>query len=434
MNIFARHWGLFGVLAFWMLLLAINLLNLFPGVQFRGIRYHGPDFGQYYAAGVAASEGLWDEFYPDPEHYRIGMRPATAPYRPKMAAELERRGADTGTKNIYPPPTAILFAPLANWNYAIAQRRFLAFLGVCVICFLVLLYRECMDVGLSNRVTNFIVFFGGTGLPLTESVMFGNVTVLLGLSALLTLRGIRNGKTAATVIGFVVAGLTKGFSAAWTPALFIWKRWRIIVVGAFVAVLLLVLPFLLGGGTEVYREYISDVLPISRGNLYRIGDSNLGVPSFFAWMFHWNQVPRVVSRLFAFSQLAIIGLGYGFAWRASRRLENVIPAQCLALLVATITFQIFSTVCWPHYSVNILPFIPAAIAMAAKRLRSLVVLVVGFALTWFPVGNALKHLLGIYVFGFGRFFGYVILLAWSVFELRGLAMRTDRMNHRGDIA
>lgn len=416
------RWSFFAVSAFWLFVLAVNWFGLFPQVGFRGIRYGGFDFGQYYAAGVAAATGLWSECYPDPSRYEQGKRPATAPYRPGMASELARRGADIRTKNIYPPPTAVLFAPLARWNYADSERRFIGFLVVCGAVFLFLLFKECLDVGLSVRTANWLVFLAGTGFPFAESVMFGNVTVLLGLSGLLALRGIRHAKTVPTVAGFAVAGLTKGFSAAWVPALFLWRRWKILAVGAVVGALLFCAPLLMGSGTDVYGEYVQCVLPASRGNLYRIGDSNLGFPSFFAWLFGWSRIPGSVARLFTVLQAVVCASAYWFAFRASRRLADAtVRSQGLALLAVTIAFQVFSTVCWPHYAVNILPFVPVAVAAASRDKRPLAVFLVGVALVWFPVGNALKHLSGVYVFGFGRFFGYVILLAWALRELSRLA-------------
>ena len=416
-RILFHYWGWLGALLFWCALLFINGLDLFPSLQFRGCRYVGVDFDQYYAAGIAAYCSLWDVMYPDPAHYTKGHRPAEAPYRESMATELQIRGASSQTKNIYPPPTALLFCPLGLWNYASAQRVFVVVLAISVICLLILLQRECQDLGIPLWAANTIVFFAATGLPVSESVMLRNITPAVGLFGILALRGIRSSHSFGTVAGFVGAGLTKGFSVAWIPALFAWKRWRTIAWGGVVAILTIILCRALGCKLGVWEEYAKDVLPISRGNLYRIGDSNLGFPSFFAWLFHWNSVPRPVSRVFTMTQLLCFGTAYGLSLKASRCRANVCFAQGIALFCSTLVFQTFSTVCWPHYSVNILPFLPVAIAAAGNRKASLLVLLVGFSMTWFPIGNAFKYLFHVPILGFGRFFGYVILIAWSFGEL-----------------
>ena len=427
-NSLAKCWGLFLAAAFWICILLINVFHLFPDIQFRGVRYSGGDFEQYYATGVAAAEGLWDVAYPDSAYFERGKRPATAPYRPKMQAELKRRGADTTTKNIYPPPTAILFVPLALWDFEKAEMFFLAIMGLSVVVFLVLLSRECAEVGLPNWLSGIFIAVVGTGLPLVESVLIGNVTVLIGIACLLALRGIRKGKTPQTIIGFAIAGLTKGFSVSWVPALFIWKRWRVIVWGASIAAVLVAIPVALSGGCEVYREYFTDVLPISRGNLYRIGDGNCGLPSFVAWVFKWPQLPSSVSRCFTAIHLGLVCSAYCAAWKASKCRENIVAAQSLAIFVATTVFQTFSTVCWPHYAVNVIPCLPAAASVALKRPRSFALLGLGFILAWVPIGNAAKHVTGIYFFGFGRFAGYVILLIWAMGEL----LRLANFFHRGN--
>ena len=431
-----KNWAFFVVMAFWSALLLVNLMDFAPSVTFRGVRFVGIDFDQYYAAGVAAADGLWTEMYPESSKFVKGRRPAEAPYKPGLSEDLSRRGAAVRTKNIYPPPTALLFRPLAAWNFTVAQRLFVAFLFLCVAAFLWLLFDECLFWGIPARAANIVVLLAGTGLPMTESVMLANMTPAIGLCGLLVVRGVRNGKPLPTVLGFAVAGLTKGFSAVWIPALFIRRRWKTVAVGALAGLAVLAAAVAAGAGPDVWREYVSEVLPASRGNLYRIGDSNLAVPSFLAWTFGWSEVPARLSRLLSCVQLALVVSGFAMAWRiGERRSGDADAAVAVSLLLATTVFQSFSTVCWPHYSVNILPFVPAAAAICRNRRFAFGTVLFGFALTWFPIGNALKYLTGGYIFGFGRFFGYMIVVCWAECELiRLVAKRGEAGENTGSAA
>lgn len=408
-----RSWGLMGAAVFWLLVLSANLFHLLPSKAPRFLRFSGVDFEQYYAGGVVVQEKLWADMYADMSGLRPGQGPEMGVYSPKMREAVTRRGARGFIKNVNPPFSAPLFWPLSFFEFRSALHAYMAFSGACLLVFLVLFLRECRDYGLSDATSNLLVLLVGTGIPLAESVLMANSTLFVGFSALLVLRGLRKSRSAQTILGFAGAGLLKGFSVAWTPALFIWHRWKVLLVGLLLGVVVVALPFVLGATWQTYQTYIEDVYPASR-QLYFIGDGNLCIPSFLCWAFGWETMPSVVGQVLAGVQLVLFVTVYGLAFR--RRFDVHVP-QGISLLAATLVFQVFSPVCWSHYAFNVMPFLPCALAVSRRSRYSLLAVLGGFSLCWIPIGNAAKYVLGMPVLGFGRLFGYLILLVWCVDEL-----------------
>ena len=438
-----HHWGWIPVFAVWGLISTVNLCGK-PSPEFghgdRFLVYSGQDFDQYYAAGVAVADHLCKELYPDPSYFVKGVRPASAPYRKRMHEALKKRGAWEQTKNIYPPPTALLFWPLSWWDFLTARRIFFLIEVISVFLLLWLVYRESKDLAFPPWAGNLLVAVVGSGTPIFESVANGNVSVFIAIATMLVVRGIRLSRTVQTVSGFVFAGLTKGYSAVWIPALLLWKQWRTIACGAIVGTTVLVAASFLGAGVDVWKEYLFDVLPISRNYLRMINEGNLCYPSFFSYIAGWKtwtDIPAWFSVGMKVAKWILYVLAYSLGFFASRR--NLLAGQTLSLLVATMVFQTFSTICWPHYGILVVPFLPTAIVVALKRepgvrihsmsatvsdarsspvrKTSLLVLLFGFSLVWFPVGNTLKILLGCPVLGYGRLFGYAVLTGWALSEL-----------------
>ncbi len=79
--------GIALVLVVWAVLFVVNVLELAPSIHFRGIRFSGGDFGQYFMGGVVANERIWDDLYPidlatvpSPDKASIAPRLADALY------------------------------------------------------------------------------------------------------------------------------------------------------------------------------------------------------------------------------------------------------------------------------------------------------------------------------------------------------------------
>ena len=422
-NLLSAHWGFVAALAVWVALAIVNLLDLTPSIQHRAIRHHGGDFDQYYAGAVAAKEGLWDSLYP--VDLEKADYPMAAQLAPDIAATLSARGATrNATKFIYPPPFATILLPLAGFSFTCAMRLFAVLSFAALLWFLALFRRECDDCRIPRFWANALIFAVGTGIPACESIMMGNATPFVGLAALLVLRGLRRNQTGRTVLAFAIAGLTKGFSAPWVPALLIWRKWHTIVAGATCVLVLVAVTALLGAHFSTYETFVRTVIPASRGHLYYIGDSNLGLPSILAWCI--GKLPESANKLFAALQIGLITVAYTLAWRVPRQFQTM--AQGLALFMATLSFQICSFICWPQYVFNIIAFLPLALRASLIHdqknravIARFVIVATGFALAWFPIGNAAKYLFHVPLFGFGRLFGYLILLAWGYIELARLS-------------
>lgn len=429
-NILARHWGLCGVLVFWLLLLAINVLDLFPSIQFRGIRYHGPDFDQYYTAGVVAQERLWHGLYPP--DMATAPTPHDATLHPDVAAELARRGASSRVNNVAPPPLAVFALPLAALPFRTAYKFFAILQFAATVCFLILFRKECDEFRIQPVLSNALVLLVGTGLPAIESLMLANSTTFVALATILAFRSVRHSRTASSVFSFAMAGLLKGFSAVWAPALLVWKRWRIVFWGSVFGVIVLAMPHVLGAGLDIWQRFFSDVLHTANGTPYWVGDQNLGLPSFFAWLFRNGAMPRPLSVLLSAGLPILLTATYVLGWRASQSDETL--AMGLSLFLATLLFQLFSPHCWPHYSFNIVGFLPLALSaaglgkdcrLARGQWMSVGIVALAFALAWFPIGNAAKYVFHAPVLGFGRTFGYLLMLAWGFGTLIHLSFRHE---------
>ena len=429
-NDLLRHWGLCGVLIFWLVLLAINVLDLFPGVRFRGIRYHGPDFDQYYTAGVVAQERLWHGLYPP--DMGTASTPHGATLHPDVAAELARRQATSRVNNVAPPPLAVFAIPLAMLPFHMAYKAFAAVQFLATLWFLLLFRKECDEFRLPPNLANALVLVVGTGLPVCESLMLANSTTFVALATILALRSVRHSQTASSVFAFALAGLLKGFSAVWVPALVIWKRWRTILWGAVCGTIILTMPHLLGAGLDVWQRFFSDVLHTANGTPYWIGDQNLGLPSFFAWLYPNCPMPRPLSVVLAVGQPILLVAAYTLGWRASRFGETL--AMGLSLFLATLSFQLFSPHCWPHYAFNVVGFLPLAFSASGVRTGCrlhgiqwfyVVIVALAFALSWFPIGNAAKYVCHAPILGFGRTFGYLLMLFWGFVTLIHMAFHHE---------
>ena len=91
-----KNWAFFVVMAFWSALLLVNLMDFAPSVTFRGVRFVGIDFDQYYAAGVAAAGCVrTGAFLPYPAQALSTLRPL-ARRRRKMARP---EGVDIRVRN-----------------------------------------------------------------------------------------------------------------------------------------------------------------------------------------------------------------------------------------------------------------------------------------------------------------------------------------------
>ena len=408
-------------MVFWAGIVAANVIGLGSAVRFRGVRFTGGDFGQYYMGAVVANAGIWDDLYP--VDLATAPSPDKASVSPVLAEAMSERGADISWKYIYPPPLAVFFAPLDWFPHTVSKRVFTTLLFGSVIWFLVLFRRECDDWNLPPFLANLLVLLVGTGLPVSESVLLANATPFIALASLLALRSLRGNHTAGAVFSFALAGLFKGVSAVWIPVLFVRRRWKILLAGIVAGAAVLVLPHLLGAPLDLWKTFLRDVVPGSR-KLYWIGDGNLGLPSLVAWLSGNGGLPAAAERILGAAQIAVLVSAYALAWRAGR--NGAARAEGLALFLATLAFQLFSPLCWPHYACNVVGFLPLCLAVAGvhagRRLRgwqwiSTVVLAIAFLLVWYPIGNLAKYAFHAPILGFGRTAGYLMMLAWGLWAL-----------------
>src|SRR5512136_3105917 len=123
---FRAKWGLWFVIAYWFVLAVVNISGILPENTPRWWKASGVDFDQYYAGAVAAKEKLWRFLYP--VNLVAYETPRNADYAADLDKALSLRGATTRTKNIYPPPTALLMLPFSCFDFTLSLRLFIALL------------------------------------------------------------------------------------------------------------------------------------------------------------------------------------------------------------------------------------------------------------------------------------------------------------------
>lgn len=430
--LFRRHWGFAAVLAFWTVLLFVNVFELAPSLRFRGVRFGGGDFCQYYMGGVVAHEGMWTDLYP--LDLAAAPRPDKSAVSARLSDAMKRRNAYVSWKFIYPPPLAVFIGPFDLLSFVAARKVFTCLLFGAVVWFLALFRSECDDWDLQPDLSNFLVLAVGTGLPVCESVMMANATPFVMLASLLALRSLRRNHAVGTVFSFALAGLFKGVSAVWVPLLFLRRRRRILAICIVAGAAVLILPHLLGAPLDLWKTFLRDVVPGSR-KLYWIGDGNLGLPSLLAWLSGGSGLSVAAKRSLGITQIAVLVSAYVLAWRAGRK--DAATAEGLALFLATLAFQLFSPICWPHYACNVVGFLPLCLAVAGvhagRRLRgqqwiSTAVLAIAFLLVWYPIGNLAKYAFHAPILGFGRTAGYLLMLFWGLGTLVRLARNTETLD------
>ncbi len=432
-NSFLKHQsGLIFVLITWLFLAITNLCNIPLFHHFRGATFSGGDFGQYYMGGVVANKCLWEHLYP------VDLASSTSPDKSNitqfLAEELSKRNADVSWKYIYPPSLAVFLAPLDWMPFEISRMFFTILLFGSLVWFLILFRRECSDWNIPSKLSNLLVFFIGTGLPVCESIMMSNSTPFIALATLLALRSLRKNRMTGTVFSFALAGLFKGVSVVWIPILLLSRRWKIVLMGTLIGATVTVLPLLFGAKIDLWAIFFKDIIPGSR-KLYWIGDGNLGLPSFFAWLGSDETYTPSFIRMLPSIQIALLVFIYAIYRYASNKYRILLEG--LVLFLSTVIFQLFSPICWPHYAFNIVGFIPILLSMAGvkenrclygfQRISSVIVLI-SFIFVWFPIGNAMKYLFHVPLFGFGRTFGYLLMLAWGLVALVRISLQKGENN------
>lgn len=408
------NWGIFAVVIFWLCVIFANVCcqNASPD----RLKIGKTDFAQCYMGGVAVATGLTECLYPE-SHGDVLFLSGTVK-EPLNSCLLERKWYRS-TVYIYPPPFALLLAPFAFLSYKAAFIIFSAVNFLAVFATLLLFKKHARRLFPQEKakwLINTFVFLTGCSLPMIHAITTANITPLITWVVAVTLDGILQNKTAPIVFGYLFAAVTKGFSVFWVPLLLIVKKWKIVLWGGILSILILGASILVLG-LDNHLDFFHRVIPESIC-LYWIGDGNLGLPSLFAFLSgKSNGTPVPAPFGLSIVQYACLLLTYCLVYQ---KRKFSISAWILGLFLSLLIEQLFSPICWPHYMLLLVPFLPAGLKLNKQR-NLLFLYCIGWSLAWFPIGNMLKFVCQFPLLGYGRTLGYVCLLVWGVITLWNLS-------------
>lgn len=422
-NHYKNNWGIIITICCWVAIFIFNLSPLSKNVNHRWIKFNGVDFDQYYAGSVVVSDNLWNIMYPT--NLKETDRLASSELPLEMESAIIKKGGKTRTKFIYPPTSAILYYPLSLFSFYSGMTIFMVFLCVCYILFLHILQKEIELITNNKFIINLTILISGIGLPVGSSFTSCNISPLIPLCGIIALRGISNKNNRFfTSIAFVLGALTKGFSIVWVPFLIIFKQYKTILFCAIISLVLIYISYLKGATLDIYIHYIKEILPASK-TLYRIGDANLTLSSFICYINNSESLTpltkSILSTIKIFIYFITYFLLYRYCFKIKSKNKNIIG---VVFFIVTVTFMLFSSHCLPSYIIYLLPFIPR-IYCTIKEINSnktlkkslYILFTIGFLISYFPICNVIKHLLAIDILGYGRMFGYIIMLSISIFLL-----------------
>lgn len=346
------------------------------------MQLNGTDFAQYYEGALAVRHGLWNHLYPKPKLEVYSNPPEFKPifstklFDPNAPESRQGHWAFYGTVAVpsnsavdpevlalcpelegathfmYPPPLGVLLWPLGFFDhYAAASAAWFAFLcasffgtayfssRICRILFQKATYLEGWVVLLPLIPICL-------GSDLSVSLHTGNVSAFLGfLITGVTYAWIRN-RQVLMGFGIIPLVLFKGIGLSWCPLLLLRPiKWK--TLGVLAALTLLLNGVTLHyGGIEIYRTFLTDMLP--KANI----PYGLSLQMILLTLFGVELKPLFL--LLNFSLIGIIYLGY---WRQTQGTD---PAQHPSAIVATVAgtmavFCLCNGVSLPnHYYINYL--------------------------------------------------------------------------------
>jgi len=457
---FARGWLILA--AAWLLVLYPALIWFSPGAlpTLMAPTRH-VDFYQYYGGAAAVHNGLWDFLYPvppveiygQPSHFSPKYRtflfnPAAAErekafypelnlipcaWSPKLKEafpEVQSFGIEPPPSFIYPPPTALLCAPLALFSFDTASNRVWPVISVWFL--FVLTYFSAQVHRLIRGAASY-----AEGVVILACLLFttqgetgvhdGNVSPILGGCIACCAYALLRYHMPAFSCCYIVLILFKSIGLAWLPLLLLNRRyWSALVYLLIITLVLngIVLSF---GGIEVYKTFFSLAPLISIPVGVGVVETLLHNFGFFS------------AKLYLFTEAALIGILYYGLWKNRGADATQRPLFIAAFLAGTMAvFCLLNFIVWAAYCAVYLfiPFLGWMVCeIVAARGRWRMGILIGVALSFALLNGEgiCSQLLGAkaesyYVFGVVRFYMMAIPVFVLVVSLRRLLFVGSEMS------
>ena len=324
-----------------------------------------------------------------------------SPYDPMAGAEAEKRLAQRVHPFLYPPPSLLVFAPLALVSYGTARVVVLVLNHALFLLLVHLLLRRL--TGLERAGEGALAFFLAYVLlfqPVRATVAAGQVNLLVVTLIVLAWDSLRRGRgPAAAALPLSIAILAKTYPVLLLLPLAAHRRWRLVgLTLSFLAAALVFAAIVLP--TAVWSDWMRDVLPS--------GGYGRTPPGLFSPAAPWNQsLNGFTARLFlenpfsaalapspaaaravpALLACVLLGVAAAASLRAGARGDKDRFLDLDLSLWLVVTFAV-APLSWEHHLVLVLPACLLALCVALGPgvggvTRALVVLA-AFLLAWGP--------------------------------------------------
>jgi hypothetical protein len=351
-----------------------------------------PDFPQYYIGGSLALAGDFASLYAQPGDGATGNigDPSVSIPKPGYTRLAQEKGVEDNMRYNLPPPSAFLFTPLALFPYPAARWIWIGLLGLLIWIDCLLAARAAETCGAGANTVSLWWFVMAFSPLVTNVIRIGNSTPFLTAALALAAAGIYQKKTTVSVASCILAGLLKGTSIVFAPLLLALKRWKIILTGA-AASLLICAASLAITGVDVFREFITVVLPSTR-----IVITNEFNCSLYACLYRMFGDAALHGPLASGVRLTGAGLGLLLClliWKRRDRLGRDFGLFNAAVTGLIGLYIIFSPYTWLHYALCLFPFLPA-LWTSLEKTAPRILLAVSFAGIWLPPGLRICKRLG----------------------------------------
>jgi len=360
-------------------------------------------------------------------------------------AELARAGASSGQQILpctYPPPTLLVYCPLATMSYQTAKTALLVVNHVCFLLFVWLFFFRIMRWSLADPFVVFAVVFTFLFYPIVLTLNHGQVNLIVLVLLCLAWYGLReNLRAYAVAFPLSLAILIKTYPAFLLLYLLCKRRWGVVLwamglLALYAGTAYAVFP------RVVWSDWWRGVVP-SGG----YGREHLGVISSAS---PWNQSANgFLSRIFLShgrrealfpSGTAARSAPYPVAvlmtmavcWLARRNTGNDRPLPPwrldIELSLCLVTMFLVAPYSWLHHLVLILPALLVAVRLfvdsSDARALGTAAVVAAFVLAWnIPCDAAILQRGALSLLISTDFFCVTVIWSYLVLRLRRATSR-----------
>lgn len=312
-----------------------------------------PDFPQLYMAGAIAIEGQWQALYPQPiegAEVNPAYAKASTPH-PDYVRIMEERGVPDRLRFIYPPPVAMLLAPMGLLSYRTALVSFAVVSAVAVALSGILagwVYRKIL--GEVTWVEALLVLIACFSPAAVDGMLSMNISLQTGAVLGIAIVAMLGGLPGGAVWGVPFSGVFKAASMPIALLMAVMGHWRTLI-GVLCITLVIIGAAILMMGTDPFEIFFGQIAPAVAGKTSP-ELTNQSISGFLSrHQLYSPQVGRIIG-LFGLGTLLWI------AWRVFRH-RRVMDQQPVALASAMLAGLLVMMLCgpmfWVHYHMVLVP-------------------------------------------------------------------------------